>query len=68
MHLAQMRGNSGEEGLCNQREWLGDFLGDPIVETLPANAGGAGLTLGWETKNSTCLLAKKPKHKVEAIL
>ena len=39
-----------------------------MVETLPSNAGGAGLILGLGTKDSACLLAKKPKHKAEAIL
>ena len=50
MHLAQMKGNPGEQGLCKQREWLGDFLGGPMAGTLPSSAGGAGLILGWGTR------------------
>ena len=26
------------------------FSGSPVVGTLPSNAGGTGLILGWETK------------------
>ena len=35
----------------------------PVVKTSPSNAGGAGPIPG-----PTCHIAKKPKHKTEAIL
>ena len=40
-----------------------DFPGGPVVKTSPSNAGG----MGW-IPGPTCLVAKKPKHKTEAIL
>ena len=44
-----------------------DFPGSPVVKTSPSNAGGAGSIPGLRAKIS-CLEAKKPKHKPEAIL
>jgi len=42
---------------------LGDFPGGPMVKT--SNAGSVGSIPG---QGATCLLAKKPKHKTEAVL
>ena len=42
---------------------LGDFPGGPMVKTY--NAGSVGSIPG---QGATCLLAKKPKHKTEAVL
>ena len=39
-----------------------------MIKTLSSNAKGADLSPGWEAKISTCLVAKKPKCKTEAIL
>ena len=41
-----------------------DFPYDPAVKTLPSSARGAGLIPG---QGATCFLAKKPKHKTEAM-
>ena len=30
--------------------YLMDFPGSPVVKTLPSNAGGTGLILGWGAK------------------
>ena len=32
-----------------------DFPGDPVVETLPSNAGGASLIPGWGAKGFLCI-------------
>lgn len=45
-----------------------DFPGGPLVKTLPYNVWGAGLIPGQRIKVSICLVAKNPKHKIEAIL
>ena len=45
--------------LRNTRFWE-DFPGGPVVETLPSNALGAGLILGWEAKVPH---ASRPKSK-----
>ena len=37
-----------------------DLPGGPVIKTLPSSAEGA--------KIPTCLTARKPKHKTEAIL
>ena len=42
-----------------------DFPGDPVVNTLPSNAGGAGLI---PDQGAACLAAKTPKHKTKAAL
>ena len=53
----------------NNKYWRGDFPGGPVVKTSPSNAGGAGSIPGRGAKiDPTCLAAKKPKHKTEAIL
>ena len=44
---------------------LRDFPGSPVVKTSASNAEGAGLTPGQGVK---IFVAKKPKHKAEAIL
>ena len=33
-----------------QRSLRRDFLGGPVVKTLPSDAGGLGLIPGWGTK------------------
>ena len=38
-----------------------------MVKTSPSNAGGVGSIPGQGAKIPTCLVAKKPKHKTEAI-
>ena len=43
-----------------------DFPGDPVVKSSPSNAGSVGSIPGQE--DHTCLTAKKPKYKTEAIL
>lgn len=45
-----------------------DFPGSPTVKTLPPNADGAGSTFGKRAEIPTCLGARRPKHKPEAIL
>ena len=45
-----------------------DFPGCPVAKTLPSNAGAVGLIPGGGDKNPTCLEAKNPKPKTEAIL
>ena len=45
----------------------GDFPGGPMVKTLPSNAAGVGSITGQGAK-IPYLMAKKPKHKTEAIL
>ena len=47
---------------------LADFPGGPVVKTSPSKAGGAGSIPGWGAMTPTCLLAKKPKQKTEAVL
>ena len=47
---------------------LWDFPGGPVVKTSPSNAAGMGLIPGWGAKIPTCLMAKEPKRKTEAIL
>lgn len=44
-----------------------DYPGGIVVETLPISAGGVGWTPGQRAK-STCLAAKKLKHKIETFL
>jgi len=39
-----------------------------VVKVLPSNAGAVSLISGGGDKNPTCLEAKNPKHKTEAIL
>ena len=50
------------------KQLAGDFPGGQVVKTWPSNAGGAGSIPGRGAKIPTCLEAKKPKHKTEAIL
>ena len=45
----------------------GDFPGGPMVKTLPSNSAGVGSIPGQGAK-IPYLMAKKPKHKTEAIL
>ena len=45
-----------------------DLPGEPLVKTLPYNVWGAGLIPGQRIKISIRLVAKNPKHKIEAIL
>ena len=45
-----------------------DLPGSPEIKTWPFNAGSGGLIPSWGAKIPTCLAAKKPKHKTEAIL
>ena len=52
----------------NKRIITEDFPGSPVVETLPSNAGGAGLIPGQECKIPHVSGPTKPKHKTEAIL
>ena len=40
-----------------------NFLGDPVVKTLPSNAGGVGSIPGWGAKIPHALWLKKPEHK-----
>ena len=42
--------------------------GGPVVKTSPSNAGGVSSIPDWGVKNPTCLRARKPKHKAEAML
>ena len=44
---------------------LRDFLGSPVVKTLPSNAGGTGLIPGCETKIPNASWPKKPKCETE---
>ena len=44
-----------------------DFTGGPVIKTLPANAGGAGLIPGWGAKILHVSGPKKSKHKTETI-
>ena len=39
-----------------------------MVKTSPSDAGAMGLIPGQGAKIPTCLLAKKPKYKTEAML
>ena len=45
-----------------------DLPGGPVVKTLSSNAWGVGLIPGRGAKIPIYLMAKKPKHKTEAIL
>ena len=45
-----------------------DFPGGPVVKTSPSNVGSVGSIPGQGAKIPTCLVAKKPKHRTEAIL
>ena len=47
---------------------IGDFCGGPVAKTLLSNAGDVCWIPGWRAKIPTCVIAKKPKHKTEAIL
>ena len=49
-----------------QKQQEGDLPGGPVVKNLPSTARGAGSIPGWG--DPTCLMAKKPKHRTEAIL
>ena len=40
-----------------------DFPGDPVVKTLPFNAGGVGSTPGWRPKIPHALGPKKKKNR-----
>ena len=44
---------------------LGDFLGSPVVKTLPSNAGVASSIPRWGGKTSYALQPKHQKHKAE---
>ena len=47
---------------CSISYWKkmqGNFPGGLVVKTLPSNAGGAGLTRWSESRDPTCLIAKK---------
>ena len=39
--------------------FLGDFLGDLVIKTLPSNVGGVGLTPGWGARIPHALQPKK---------
>ena len=45
-----------------------DFPGGPVVETLPSNAEGAGLTSGWGAKVPHVVAKKTKERKTEAVL
>ena len=45
-----------------------DFLGGPMVKTSPSRSWDGGSIPGQGAEIPTCLLAKKPKQKIEAIL
>ena len=45
-----------------------NFPDDPVVKTLPSNAGGVGSIPGWGAKIPHASWPKKPGHKIEAIL
>ena len=49
---------------------FGDFPGSPVVKTSPSSVEGAGSLPGEGATilHSTCLMAKNPKHKTEAIV
>ena len=47
---------------------IGDFCGGPVVKTLLSNTGDVCWIPAQGAKIPTCLIAKKPKHKMEAIL
>ena len=47
----------------NYTNKLWNFLGGPVVNTSPSNAGGTGLIPGQGAKIPTGLVAKTPKHK-----
>ena len=49
--------------------WLGDFPGSPVVKTWPSSVGaGCGFNPWSGSWGPTCLRAKNPKQKTEAIL
>ena len=52
----------------NQEVPCWDFLGSPVVKTLPSNAGGHRVSSWLGSQDPTCLMAKKPKHKRETIV
>ena len=54
--------------LPNSRFCWGDFPGDPVVKTLPSNAGRVDSIPSWGTKIPQTSQPKKPKHEIEAIL
>ena len=47
-----------------------DFPGGPVIKISPSNARGAGSIPGpgANIPHASCLVAKKTKHKTEAIL
>ena len=45
------------------RRKAGHFPGSPVVETLPSNAGGAGLIPGWGAKIPRALQPKDQNIK-----
>lgn len=55
----------GKEKLI--KKLLEDFLGGSVINTSSSNAGGVGLTPGREP-DPTCLMAKKPNHKINNIV
>ena len=65
-HLSTLAPNQGLERVAEEIPWW------TSNEDLPSNAGGLGSILGQEgrlvAKDPTCLVAKKTKHKTEAVL
>ena len=47
---------------------MSDFLGRPVVGTLPSNAGGAVLILGQAAKLPHGSWPKKSKHETKVML
>ena len=45
-----------------------DILSGPVVKTSPSNAGGYGFYPWSGSRDPTCFMAKKSKHKTEATL
>ena len=45
-----------------------DFLSGLVVRTSPSNVAGVASVPRWGAKIPTCLAARKPKCKTEAIL